>query len=97
MAWWREWVAAAKAGDKTRAAAAAAATGRLQGLLPYTLTQGGHTLVLQLTDTPEWPARQDLHQLAARARGGDMTGIKEWLAFQQWYWNIRLDWAAYGT
>ena len=97
VAWWREWVAAANAGDDARAAAAAAATGRLQRLLPSTAIQGSHKLILQLTNTQEWPARQDLERLAARGRGGDMTGIKEWLAYQQWYWNIRLDWAAYGT
>lgn len=77
-AWWREWVAAAKAGDRERTAAAATATARLAELLPHTLSHSGRNITWTLEASP----RRDLERLAARARNGDMRGIEEWVAFQ---------------
>lgn len=79
-AWWREWVAADKAGDRGRIAAAEAASAHIGALLPVA------------PDGPskeEWTALEDVsvkeyEQLHARARKGDLDGIKEWLALQDW-------------
>ena len=91
-AWWREWVAAAKAGDRERIAAAAAATARLQGLVPRTLSsQSGREETWSLEPEPQ----RDLERLAARARKGDMRGIEEWGAFQDAYARIMREIAGY--
>ncbi len=90
-AWWREWVAAAKAGDQERIAAAEAATARLQELLPHTLSHSGRNITWALAASP----RRDLEQLAARARKGDMRGIEQWVAFQDAYARIMREIAGY--
>jgi hypothetical protein len=89
--WWREWAAAAKAGDQERAAAAAAATARLQTLTPHKGIYSGHVITWTLEPEPQ----RDLEQLAAQARTGDLRGIEEWLAFQVWYAWSMLDAAGY--
>ena len=90
-AWWRAWVTAAKAGDRERIAAAAAATARLQKLLPHTLSHSGRNITWTLEPEP----RRDLERLAARARRGDMRGIEEWAAFQDAYARIMREIAGY--
>jgi hypothetical protein len=90
-AWWREWAAAFKAGNQDRVAAAAAATARLQGLVPRTLWQSGRVLTLDL----EGDSRRDLERLSAQANAGDIRGVEEWLAFQEWYARSMRDAAGY--
>jgi hypothetical protein len=83
--WWREWAAGAKAGSRKRVEAAAAATARLEALVPHTAThytQGHELRVITWTLEPE--QKRDLERLAAQARAGDMRGIQEWLDFQVW-------------
>ena len=91
VAWWTEWIAAAAAGDRQGVTAAAAATARLESLLPATLTFDGHTMLIDLAATP---TRRDLHDIAAQARAGDLSAMKSWLAFQHAYWSVRLEWRA---
>ncbi len=90
VAWWDEWVAAARAGDRQRITAAEAATLRLEQLLPATLSQNGHVLTLSLEPRP---GQRDLAEIAAQGRAGDLRDMKAWLDFQRRYWTIRLDWA----
>ena len=81
-AWWREWVAAARAGDDARVAAAAAASARLHDLLAAGYPPD--------PDAEQWSG-VDAHtlrtfeELDRRARRGDLQGIKDWLAYQEWY------------
>jgi hypothetical protein len=77
--WWREWVAAVKAGDQGRIAAAAAASAHLQKLLPLKAELPGLTVSITL----DAKALDAFRQLAAQARQGDMSGIKAWLAYQE--------------
>ena len=90
-AWWREWVAAAKAGDEQRIAAAETATVRLQELLPYRPTHNGRTITFALEASP----RRDLRRLPAEARRGDMRGIEQWVAFQDTYARIMREMGGY--
>lgn len=87
--WWRDWADAARSGDRQGAAAAAAATARLQGLLPHAeshWTRAHETRVITWYLEPE--QKRDLEYLAAQARRGDMRGIRTWLDFQVWSaWN----------
>ena len=83
-AWWREWIVAAKTGGRERIAAAAAATARLQGRVPRTLSQSGREETWSLEPEPQ----RDLERLAARARRGDLRGIEQWVAFQDAYARI---------
>ena len=87
--WWREWAAGAKAGSRERVAAAAAATARLDALLPHTethYTQAHELRVITWTLPPQ--QKRDLERLSAQARAGDMRGIQAWLDFQVWNaWN----------
>ena len=81
-AWWREWVAAAEAGDRERIVAAEAASARLHDLISRRWPSD--------PAAEEWvslDARtlRDFERLDAAARQGDMQGIQDWLDFQEWY------------
>jgi len=80
-AWWREWVDAAKAGDRERIAAAASASTRLHELIAQPW--------LSESDAEEWVALDaetlhDFERLDAQARQGEMQGIRDWLDYQAW-------------
>jgi hypothetical protein len=78
--WWREWVAAAEAGDAGRIAAAEDASSEIGKLLPASppdsenVDRGGFVVWKQSID--------DFHRYDQRARAGDLEGIKAWLRRQ---------------
>ena len=80
-AWWHEWVAAAKAGDQARIAAAVTASDRLREILPLKASQSG----LEVSNTLGTDSLHDFERLEAQALTGDMRGIEAWLAFQKVY------------
>jgi hypothetical protein len=80
-AWWREWMAAAEAGDRERIVAAEAASARLHDLVLDRWPSDPHA--------EEWVSLdaktlRDFERLDAAARQGDMQGMKDWLDFQAW-------------
>ncbi len=87
-AWWHEWVAAAKAGDRERIAAAASASTRLHELLAqrYPSDPGAEEWVSLDAKT-----LRNFERLDAQARRGDMQGLEDWLAYQRWYRERILD------
>ena len=79
--WWREWIAADRAGDAERIAAAAAASARLRRILPREPED------MASADT-SWAAFDsttlgDFERIDAEAREGDFRAMKAWLAYQQ--------------
>jgi hypothetical protein len=91
-AWWREWVAAAEAGEPERIVAAEAASARLHDLVSKRWPSD--------PSAEEWVSLDAetldvFERLDAGARRGDLQGIKDWLDYQDWYRDRIRDAAGY--